>query len=39
MTEVQQGPTPRVRFRGVHFNEVSIKRKLAVMFTLVFTVY
>ena len=26
--EVQQGPTPRVRFRGVHFNAVSIKREL-----------
>ena len=24
MTEVRQGPTPRVRFRGVHFSEVSI---------------
>ena len=30
MTEVQQGPTPRVHFRGVRFNEVSVKRELTV---------
>ena len=28
MTEVRQGPTPRVRCRGVRFNEVSVKREL-----------
>ena len=30
MTEVRQEPTPRVRFRGVRFNEVSVKRELTV---------
>ena len=30
MTEIGQGPTPGVRFRGVHFNEVSVKRELTV---------
>ena len=28
MTEVRQGPTPCVHFRGVCFNEVSGKRQL-----------
>ena len=34
MTEVRQGPTPRVRFRelGVRFNEVSVKRELTVQY-------
>ena len=30
MTEVWQGPTPHVHFRGVRFNEVSVKRELTV---------
>ena len=36
MTEVRQGPTPRVRFRGVPFNEVSVKRESTVNYIVLY---
>ena len=32
MTEVRQGTTPRVHFRGVRYSEVPVKRELTVPF-------